>query len=419
MSTPTTAEVRESKAPTVVAIDEFRGRLMHFEADKTLMDAAREIGPLIRKHADEAERERRLSKPVLEALRETGLLKMATPKSLGGLESDPITRALVVEEVGRHDSAAGWTLENPVDWAFFCARLPDAGAEEIYARGGDVVIAAQLGRPLAAKKVDGGYKISGRAPFVSNCLDADWISSTAVVDLDSHPGREPEVLMVYFPADKCKIIDTWHVMGMRGTGSHDIEVNDVFIPKARTFSMGPEEYERGSHYKGPLYRMPMVGAAGTGIPTPMLGVARRALEEVTKIALTKNPVTATGLLKERSSAQIQLGQAEAILRSGRLLLLHTVSEAWQRCLAGESHSAKQKADLLLGSTHAMASAVRATELACRIAGTTSIRMSSPLERCFRDIQTIRHHVFASEARYGTVGQVYLGVEPDFAVVSFD
>jgi indole-3-acetate monooxygenase len=303
--------------------------LMHFEADKTLMDAAREIGPLIRKHADEAERERRLSKPVLEALKETGLLKMAIPKSLGGLESDPITRALVVEEVGRHDSAAGWTLENPVDWAFFCARLPDEGAEEIYAKGGDVVIAAQFGRPLAAKKVDGGYNVSGRAPFVSNCLDADWISCTALVDADRHPDREPEMRMVYFPADKCEIIDTWHVMGMRGTGSHDIEVKDVFIPKARTFPMQPD-YERGSHYKGPLYRMPLVGAAGTGIPTPMLGVARRALEEVTKVALTKNPVTATGLLKERSSAQIQLGQAEAILRSGRLLLLHTVSEAWPK-----------------------------------------------------------------------------------------
>jgi alkylation response protein AidB-like acyl-CoA dehydrogenase len=354
----------------------------------------------------------------LEALKETGLLKMATPKSLGGLESDPITRALVVEEVGRHDSAAGWTLENPVDWAFFCARLPDEGAEEIYAKGGDVVIAAQFGRPLAAKKVDGGYNVSGRAPFVSNCLDADWISCTALVDADSHPDSEPEMRMVYFPADKCEIIDTWHVMGMRGTGSHDVEVKDVFIPKARTFAMQPD-YERGSHYKGPLYRMPLVGAAGTGIPTPMLGVARRALEEVIQVALTKNPVTASGLLKERSSAQIQLGQAEAILRSGRLLLLHTVSEAWHRCLAGESHSAKHKADLLLGSTHAMASAVRATELACRAAGTTSIRMSSPLERCFRDIQTMRHHAFASEARYGTVGQVYLGVEPDFGVVSFD
>jgi alkylation response protein AidB-like acyl-CoA dehydrogenase len=391
---------------------------MHFEPDEQLLAAAREIGPLIRKHADEAEQERRLSKPVLEALRETGLLKMATPKSLGGLESDPITRALVVEEVGRHDSAAGWTLENPVDWAFFCSRLPDEGAEEIYANGGGAVIAAQFGRPLGAATENGGYRVSGRAPFVSNCHDADWISCTAVVDADSHPDGEPEMRMVYFPADKCQIIDTWYTMGMRGTGSNDIEVKDVFVPKARTFPMQPE-YEPGSHYRGPLYRMPIVGAAGTGIPTPMLGVARRALDEVTEIALKKNPVTATGLLKERSSAQIQLGQAEAILRSGRLLLLETVGEAWQRCLSGEPHSLEQKADLLLGSTHAMASAVQAVDLAVRIAGTTSIKTSSPLERCFRDIQTMRHHVFASEARYGTCGQVYLGVEPDFGVVAFD
>jgi alkylation response protein AidB-like acyl-CoA dehydrogenase len=309
-------------------------------------------------------------------------------------------------------------LENPIDWAFFCARLPDEGAEEIYAKGADVLIAAQLGRPLAARAVDGGYNVSGRAPFVSNCLDADWISCTAVVDAEKHPDREPETRMVYFPVDKCKVIDNWHVMGMRGTGSHDIEVTDLFIPRARSYPVEPE-YERGSHYKGPLYQLPTVGYAGTGIPTPMLGVARRALDEVTELALMKNPTATSILLSERSSAQIHLGQAEAILRSGRLLLLHTVSEAWQRCLAGTPHSANQKADLLLGAAHAMASAVRATDLACRIAGTTSIRTSSPLERCFRDIQTLRHHMFVSEARYGTFGQVILGVAPDFAPVSFD
>ncbi len=388
------------------------------QPDQTLIDGAREIGPIIREYATEAEQKRRLSKPALDALRQTGLLKMATPKSLGGLETDPITRALVVEEVGRHDSAAGWTLENPVDWAFFCSRLPDAGAEEIYSKGANIVIAAQFGRPLRANSVDGGYRVTGRAPFVSNCHDADWISCTAVVDPDKYPDGEPPVRMVYFPAAACEIIDTWHVMGMCGTGSHDVEVSDVFVPEARTFPMEPK-YQPGSHYQGPLYRMPIVGAAGTGIPTPLLGVARRALDEVTDIALTKNPVTASGLLRERSSAQIQLGRAEAILRSGRLLLLHTVMEAWGRCLAGRKHSPKEKADLLLGSTHAMASAVEAVDLACRIAGTTSIRKSSILERCFRDIQTMRHHVFASEQRYGTCGQVYLGVDPDFDVVRFD
>jgi len=390
---------------------------MHWEADTALINAAREIAPIIQKHTEEAERERRLSRPVLTALRETGLLRMSTPRSLGGLETDPITRALVVEEISRHDSAAGWTLENPLDWVFFCARLPDEGAEEIYSRGADILIAAQFGRPLHATSTEGGYRISGRAPFVSNCYDADWISSTALVDVDQHSEGEPETVMVYFPRKNCDIIDNWDMMGMRGTGSHDISVTDVYVPKSRTFRMVPE-FEPGSHYHGPLYRLPLVGAAATGIPTPMLGVARRALDEVTELALTKTPVASSDLLKERSSAQVRLGKAEAVLRSGRLLLLDTVSEAWQRCVDGRPHSLRQKADLLLAATHAMSSAVQAVELACSIAGTTAFRATSPLERCFRDVQTMKHHVFASEARYGTFGQVYLGIPPDFPVVAF-
>ena len=178
------------------------------------------------------------------------------------------------------------------------------------------------------------------------------------------------------------------------------------------------EFEPGSHYKGPLYRLPVVGVAATGIPTPMLGVARKAVDTVRELALNKRPVTSNGFLKERSSAQLQFGKAEAVLRSGRLLLLDTVDKAWQRCQAGEPHSLEQRADLTLAGSHAMSSAVQAVELACSIAGTTAFRATSPLERCFRDVQTMRHHVFTSEARYGTFGQIYLGVEPDFPVVAF-
>jgi alkylation response protein AidB-like acyl-CoA dehydrogenase len=385
--------------------------------DTSLIEAAKEIAPIVAKYSADAERERRLSRPVLDALREAGLLRMMIPRSFGGLETDPITRTLVVEEIGRHDSAAAWTLENPLDWAFFCARLPDEGAEEIYSGGADILIAAQFGRPLQAISADGGYRISGRAPFVSNCLDADWISSTVLVDPDQNPDGEPEMRMVYFPREKCEIMDTWDVMGMRGTGSNDITVDNVFVPKSRTFPMVPE-FEPGSHYQGPLYRLPLCGVTATGIPTPMLGVARRAVDTVTELARTKSPVASSGLLKERSSAQVQLGKAEAALRSGRLLLLDTVDEAWQRCINGEPHSLEQKADLLLAGSHAMSSAVQAVELACNIAGTSAFRATNPLERCFRDVQTMRHHVFASEARYGTFGQVYLGVDPDFPVVSF-
>src|SRR5215471_15524786 len=177
---------------------------MQFNADTSLIEAARRIAPVIREHNQEAERERRLSSSVLAALHEAGLLRMCTPRSLGGLEVDPITRALVIEEIAGHDTAAGWTLENPLDWAYLCARLPDEGAEEIYSGGADILIAAQFGRPLKATSANGGYRISGRAPFVSNCYDADWISSTVLVDDDE--SAEPEMRMVYFPSEKCEII---------------------------------------------------------------------------------------------------------------------------------------------------------------------------------------------------------------------
>jgi alkylation response protein AidB-like acyl-CoA dehydrogenase len=269
------------------------------------------------------------------------------------------------------------------------------------------VIAAQYGRPLDATSTHGGYRISGRAPLFSNCYDADWIASTAFVD-----GDRESLVMVYLPRAKCEVLDTWDAVGMRGTGSHDVSVTDIHVPKYRTFSLTPE-FETGSHYQGPLYRFPLPGIAATGIPTVLLGAARKALDEVTELALTKTPVAAPSKLKERSSAQAKVARAEAVLRSGRLFLYDILSEAWRVSVEGGTHSMKQRADLLLAMTHAMSCAVEAVELAYSIAGTTAFRASGPFERCFRDAQTLKHHAFAAEGRYETVGQVYFGLPPDF------
>lgn len=380
--------------------------LANTEVDTSLIDVARSLGPIICEHRADAERERRLSRPVLDALYEAGLLRMFTPRSLGGLEVDPITRARVVEEISAHDTAAGWTLENPLDWAYLAARLPDEGAEEIYGGGADILISAQYGRPLQATSTKGGFRISGRAPFLSNCDESDWIASTASVD-----GDEEFEIMVYLPRGSCEVIDTWDAMGMRGTGSNDVSVTDVYVPRSRAFRMAPD-FETGTHYQGPLYRFPVPGIAATGIPPVLLGAARRAIDEVTELMLTKTPV-ASEALKERPSAQAKLARSEAVWRSGRLLLYDTLTNAWRRSLDGGTHSTSQRADLLLAMTHALSCAVEAVELACRIAGTSAIRASKPFERHFRDAQTLRQHAFASESRYETVGRVYLGIPPDF------
>jgi alkylation response protein AidB-like acyl-CoA dehydrogenase len=226
----------------------------------------------------------------------------------------------------------------------------------------------------------------------------------------------PEVVVVFLSIDDCKILDTWYVMGMRGTGSDDIAVTDAFVPRVRTFPLAAD-FEPGSHYQGRLYRFSLMGdAAATAAPI-VLAIARNMIEEVLTIAQRKTPFGSATVLRERATAQSKIAQAEAALRSARALLYDTLREIWDRTLAGESPSLRCRADLLLILVNAFSSAVKVADLMYSVAGTTGIYTKNPLERHFRDLQVLRQHGFASEIRLETVGQVYLGVPPEFAPVA--
>jgi len=393
---------------------------MKMNVDTTLIDAVRHILPVIREHSEEAERERRLARPVLHALTDAGPLRMWTPRSLGGLEVDPLTSARVIEEVTRADSAAGWTLVNPLTYAFFCARLPDAGVDEIYRNGPNALIAGPFHPPMQATPVAGGYRLTGRAPFASNCHDATWIARTALVMEGDTPRLSahgaPEVLLAFVPIAACEIIDTWYVMGMRGTGSDDIAMTDLFVPQARTFPLVPG-FTPGSHYQGPLYQFSAMGNVAATFPLVVLAIARQALDAVYTLAHGKTPFASTTVLRERATAQVKLAQAEATLRSARAFLYDTLGETWEQTLAGEPPSLGPRADLLLAVAHANSSAATVVELAYNVAGTSGIYTRNPLERHFRDIQVLKQHGFASEHRYETVSQVYFGLPPEFAPVA--
>src|SRR5260370_8658179 len=155
--------------------------------------------------------------------------------------------------------------------------------------------------------------------------------------------------MAYLPPESCEIIDTWHVMGMRGTGSNDVAVTDVFVPKARTFPFVPE-FTPGSHYQGSLYRFPLIGIVASNLPPVVLAVARRAIEQVTNLAQAKVPVARSTALRERASAQAKLARAEAILRAGRVLLYDTLRETWEATLAAATTSLRHNTALLLAIT---------------------------------------------------------------------
>src|SRR5712691_5723288 len=395
---------------------------MSITVDQTLLDAAQRLAPVIRAYSQEAEHRGRFSKPAVDAQADAGFLRMFTPRSLGGLEVDPLTCARVIEEVSRADSVAGWSVVNPVGWAWICARLPDRGVEEIFGSNPNGLIAGPFHSPMQATPVAGGYRITGRASFASNCYDATWLGVIATVMEGNAPRQnargEIEVVVAICSSADCEILsDTWSVMGMRGTGSNDIALTQVFVPWARTCALVPV-FDPGSHYQSPLYRFPLMGLIAATNPMVMLGIAREAINELVALAQGKTPFVSTTLLRERPSAQARVAQAEAALRAARALLYDTLAEAWERTLAGEPVSLEQKATLLLAMTNATQSAAQAVQLMYNAAGSTGFYTRSPLERLFRDTQVLKQHGFMSESRWETAGQVYLGLQPDFAIVAF-
>jgi alkylation response protein AidB-like acyl-CoA dehydrogenase len=384
-----------------------------------LMKRVHEIGPILREHSAEAERQRRLPAPALEALRGAGLLRLFTPHSLGGLEVDPVTCARVVEEVAGFDSTAAWALQSGNVNAWWTCRLPDDGAEVLYGSSPSVMVAAALHPPQQAFEVPGGYKVSGGGPLASFIHDCDWVLVSAFIMEGDRPRMTefgPQQIAILLPKADVRVIDTWHALGMRGTDSNDVAFNDVVVPAHLTFPFAPT-FEPGRHFGGPLYQFPGAAIVALFSVAILLATARGALTEFRELAQRKTPFGSMKTLRDRGTVQATFAEAEGILRSARALFYETLSETWARAAAGVPNTMEQKADLLLAGVHAARSSAKVTELMHRLAGTTGIYAKSPLERYFRDVQTLRHHGFVSEGKLESVGQIYLGLPPDFPLVA--
>jgi alkylation response protein AidB-like acyl-CoA dehydrogenase len=253
--------------------------------------------------------------------------------------------------------------------------------------------------------------VTGHWFFASGCMHSSALHGACKVFDGDVPRRRPdgdqEVRIAFFyPKSLARILDTWNVSGMRGTGSHDIEVEDLFVPEERTFSAA----ERRARVTGPINRMHGFDLAGCGFCCVGLGVARAAIDEFVALADVKVPRGSSELLRDRPVVQAHVGEAEALLRSGRALLFDVVEEMWQTALAAQPITERLRADLRLAMTHAAQSAARATHIVCAAAGTTSIFNSSPLERYARDAEVVTRHNQLQLANYEAVGRTVLGLE---------
>ncbi len=297
-----------------------------------LLDEVERIRPVIEECADTSEADRRLADRAYEAMLNAGLFGMLAPKAHGGLEL-PITDVLEVwEAVARIDSAAAWNLVMNQSIAAFAAWLPEEGAKELFAQP-PVTVAGALFPPAAARRVDGGWLITGRVPFASGCHNAAWLAMPAV-ELDGDqpkidPGTgQPAPFGAFFPRSDAEILDTWHTVGMRGTGSADISVTDLFVPDRRTMPVAPLS-KPAPGFEGPLYWMmpfpPILGEA-----TVSVGVAAAAVDDAIEVVSTKVPAYQATPLREQQLAQHGLGKALARVNAARDTLHAAANAATRR-----------------------------------------------------------------------------------------
>ena len=380
----------------------------------SLLEAVKEIAPILRENAGRSEQERRLRDETVAAMKRAGLYRMCKPRAFGGMEVDAMTAMRVFEEVSRIDTSAGWNLIISSGGINFGGWIPDQGLQEFLGGDPDDALAGAVFPPGKAIPADGGYRISGRWPFASGCQHASWLLETALIH-DGDKARledgRPVQLLCVFPAAQAEIIDTWHTMGMCGTGSHDIAVKELFVPSHRVGVVRPLE-KLPKAFDSPLYRMTLWFPTVT-LAAPALGNARAAIDAPVELGSKKTPAYTGSTVAARSSAQMQLGEAEALLGAARAYVYESVAAAWQTVEGGQFLSQREKIAIQLATSHAIRSSAQAVELVHQAAGTSAIRREQPFERHFRDAHVITQHAFGSMNRFESVGKLLFGQETDW------
>jgi indole-3-acetate monooxygenase len=374
-----------------------------------LMEAARALRPRILAERERIEAARRLPEDLTQELARAGFFRIYLPAAYGGLDLTPMAATEVFEELARADASVAWCVWNGNTY-WTTVRWPKEVAQAIFADP-DTILANSTRPSGRAVVVEGGYRVSGRWSLVSGCQFSAWFILMCIVHEDGKPrllpAGGPEFRFMLCPAADCNIVDTWTVAGLRGTGSHDVVVQDRFVPAPyASFHTDPLVLT------DPRYKLPHSSRINPGLGAMALGIARSAIEALIELAGGKRHERTSQPLAEDRGAQTRLSQAEALVRSARLFLFDTVERVWHDVLAGREATVEARAQGRLASWHAVTSACQAVDLVYLTGGATSLYATCPIERAFRDVHAITQHIGVQPRNLETTGRVLFGLEPD-------
>ena len=342
----------------------------------------------------------------------SGLLQLFLPRSMGGPELDLKTAFHAVEEVSKIDGSVGWCSVISGGGSVLLGRCQPSVGMAFFGRPPDFRLAGSMRPEGWAKPVPGGYRVTGHWGFGSGITHANVVVCACKVDPDGAAeasSEAPQVRLLLLPPEAATIHDTWSVMGMTGTGSHDYSVDDWFVPEEHTFSLTDEPAETG-----PLYhpRLLMV-AVWTPYVANLLGMARGAMDSFIRLAGEVGSTHSPTPLRDRAAIQSVVGEAEGIISGSRAYALDALDMVWQAVSQGKPDPALnltgEIAQARLAIHHSSRQALKAIDLLFHAAGTNGIFRKRPLERVFRDAHVAIQHLAGHTSHYEAAGRVMFGL----------
>jgi alkylation response protein AidB-like acyl-CoA dehydrogenase len=376
---------------------------------QTILHAARDLAPEILAVRDEIESARRIPDPLVEKMRSARMFELWLPQDYGGPALHPLDFLPIIEELSGADGAVGWCATVASVFSLLAGGLNEAAAREIFVNR--AIVAGTINPTGKAVIVDDGYCVSGRWSYGSGIAHSEWMLGNCIVHDETGPRRlasgAPEMQFLFFPTAAAEVIDTWRVGGLRGTGSHDFAVENLFVPARRAMPA----FATIGVQAGTLYRMPILSLFCLALAAVTLGIARCAINEFVKIATAKIPMGSQALLRDRPSAQSDVARAEAKLRASRALLVEAVETLWEEIAAGRAASLQARAGVRLATTFAGEVCLEAIERVYNAAGGSAIFESGRLDRCLRDARVAVQHIGLTTGTYELAGKVLFGLEP--------
>ena len=368
-----------------------------------IVAAAIRLAPLVRAARGDAEQMRQTPPALAAEITKAGIYQMYLPASAGGPETPPLVAFRVVEELSRVDGSVGWCAMIATALSLNVGRLPAEVARELAGNPADYRGAGSARPGGQAWKVEGGYRVKGQWNFASGIQNANWLYATCVVA----DGGKPVLRAMWVPREQVTIVDTWQTMGMRGTGSQDFTIDDVFVPERRSRLSDAPPCETG-----PLFH-PRAWYVNLWTPSAAnaLGIARGAIDALTEIAATEASTMSANLLRDRPRVQERLAEAEAIVNAARAYVFDAVGQLWRTLSAGQEPTDRELAQGRLSLVHAMHESVRAVDKVFHAAGTNAIYNRLPLERAFRDVHVAVQHAAGLPGYFESAGKVLLGLRP--------